>query len=150
MASASISSISSISSQNSSSRVSSIDNNQQLLQQQHSLTQQHNHQHDVIRICVLLFDNYQRLCLSSSLPSTTLAHIDHSIPHIQLSRQSAKESILPGLVTLKDIFQNKIIFSSSNHSSSGQSNEFLQSIDSMIQKIESMQFESPNMNSTTT
>lgn len=103
---------------------------------------QGNHQQDVIRICVLLFDNYKRLCLSSS--TLLVQQADKNIYQIQLSRQSAKESILPGLITLKDIFQNKII------SHQNTANELLQQIETMIQKIETMQLESPNLASTLT
>ena len=82
---------------------------------------QPNHQQDVIKICVLLFDNYQKLCMP---PSNT--------DEINLSRQSARESILPGLVILKDIFHNKIIQISNQ-------NEFLSAIETMINKIEYVQ-----------
>lgn len=104
--------------------------------------QQHNHQQDVMKICVLLFDIYQKLCLTTSLYHQT----NEEPSPIQLSRQSTKESILPGLTTLKDIFQNKVI----QASSSQHHNDFLNTIDSMMHRVESMQFDSssPSVNTT--
>jgi hypothetical protein len=102
---------------------------------------QQNHQQDVIKICVLLFDNYQKLCISS-FGTDDSSHSNQLYP-IHLSRQSAKESILPGLLILKDIFHNKIIQNNTHHQ-----NEFLLAIENMIYKIEHMQSESPNTNTT--
>lgn len=81
----------------------------------------HSQQHDIIKICVLLFDTYKSMCFLS-------AEDKNSQP---LSRQSTKESLLPGLTCLKEIFHDSIII----HSGSSSHNDYVKSLDAMIQKI---------------
>lgn len=106
-----------------------------------------NHQQDVIKICVLLFDNYQKLCWPNSNESA--AEVTASV---SLSRQSVKESIVPGLQILKDIFQNKIITgpgSASSHSLSvTHQNDYHATIETMIHRLENTISDSPNTNVT--
>ena len=116
----------------SNSSSSSVGSNRESLQQ-------HNQQLDVQRICALVFSIYQKLCL------TSIENGQQS--NISISRQSIKESMIPGLLNLKDIFQNNIIPSSysNNH------NEFISQLDHMMNRLENSHFTkestpSPNTN----
>lgn len=107
----------SLSSSSSCSSISSIKENQFQLQQ--------NQQQDLIKICVLLFDTYQKICLTS----------DDNPKPISISRQSIQESLLPGLSCLREIFHNHIIL----NSTTSNSNDYVLLLDTMIHKIENMQ-----------
>ena len=56
---------------------------------------------------------------------------------LYISRQSLQESLLPGLVCLKEIFQNNIISSGTGSSPSVQ-NEYVQQLGDIIATIEKM------------
>lgn len=105
---ASFTSISSLSSSYSNNSTSSKENQQ-------------NHQNDLLKICVLLFDIYQKLFSTNS---------ENKIVHI--SRQSVQESLLPGLNCLKDIFLHNIINSNSH-------NEYVQQLDNLMHKTDLLQ-----------
>ena len=97
---------------------------------QSSTTKMNDHQHhqqDVLKICILLYDTYKKLCTTQD---------DSNIVYI--SRQSLQESLLPGLVCLKEIFQNNVISPTS-------SNEFVSQLESIISKIEKMQISSTSI-----
>lgn len=87
---------------------------------------QHN---DLLKICVLLYDTYVKLCTInvSESPGQT---------PIQISRQSIHESLLPGLNCLREIMVDNITVPSSSSSSS---NEFLQRLEQIITKIDMLQ-----------
>ena len=90
---------------------------------------QHSHQHhqqDVLKICVLLFDTYKKLCTPNIENKT-----------ISISRQSIQESLLPGLACLKEIFQNNVMTLS--HNSPSSSNEFALQIEGIMSKVEQLQ-----------
>jgi hypothetical protein len=89
-----------------------------LLQHQQSIQQQ-----DIQIICALVFNIYQKLCLSTSN--------DTSITFI--SRQSIKESLIPGLINLREIFQHHII---QNISNGNHQNEFVAQLDLIMNKLE--------------
>lgn len=94
---------------------------------QSSTTKMNDHQHhqqDVLKICVLLFDTYKKLCTSQD---------DSNI--VFISRQSLQESLLPGLVCLKEIFHNNILSPISP-------NDFALQLENIISKIEKMQISS--------
>lgn len=93
----------------------------------------HNQQNDIIKICVLLFDTYKSMCFLSTKDQNSQS----------VSRQSTRESLLPGLSCLKEIFQDSIII----HSGSSGQNDYVKSLDAMIHKIESDMYESSNENS---
>ena len=79
--------------------------------------QQH-HQQDLLKICVLLFDIYQKIFSTNS---------ENKLLYI--SRQSVQESLLPGLHCTRDIFLNNIINSNVH-------NEYVQQLDQFIYKSE--------------
>ncbi len=81
-----------------------------------------NHQQDVIKISVLIYDTYQRLCTTHDINKV-----------LYISRQSLQESLLPGLMCLREIFQNNVISSGPGH------NEYVQQLDAIISSIERMQ-----------
>ncbi len=88
-----------------------------------SLQQQQTQQQDIQRICSLVFNIYQKLCLTNSA--------ENNLPqNISISRQSIKESLIPGLLNLRDIFQNNIIQNSNNQ------NEFVTQLDFIINRLE--------------
>lgn len=76
-----------------------------------------NHQQDVQKICVLLYENYCKLVSSAS---------SEAVCPFLLSRQSIQESLIPGLNSLKDIFQTRII--------NAHSNEFVHQLEKIIWK----------------
>ena len=84
----------------------------------HHHNQQPNHQQDILKICVLLFDTYQKISKNNENKQ------------VHISRQSIQESLLPGLNCLKDIFLNNVI--STN-------NEYVQQLDQLIHKMEQTQ-----------
>ncbi|RNA19957.1 hypothetical protein BpHYR1_051497, partial [Brachionus plicatilis] len=90
-------------------------------------------QYDIIKICVLLFDTYKSMCFLSGEDK-------NSQP---ISRQSARESLLPGLSCLKEIFHDSIII----HSGSSGQNDYVKSLDAMIHKIEAEMNENSSENS---
>lgn len=95
---------------------------------------QQGQQQDLIKICVLLFDTYQKLCMSSS--------DDVNQKPIYISRQSIQESLLPGLSCLRDLFYNSIIINASSVSPgsiSNTQNDYVALLDSMIYKLEHIQ-----------
>jgi hypothetical protein len=108
-----------------------------------------NQQQDLARICVLLFDIYQKMCLPQ--PHDQLVNI-------YISRQSIQESLLPGLSCLFEIFHNKIImptgFASNNSLSTltNHNNEFSAQIDRIAARVEKMMATdaSPNLAVTST
>ena len=79
--------------------------------------QQH-HQQDLLKICVLLFDIYQKLFSTNAENKLVF-----------ISRQSVQESLLPGLHCIRDIFLNNIINSNVH-------NEHVQLLDQLIYKSE--------------
>lgn len=93
----------------------------------------HNQQNDIIKICVLLFETYKSMCFLS-------LDDQNSQP---VSRQSTRESLLPGLSCLKGIFHDSIII----HSGSSGQNEYVKSLNAMIHKIESDMNDISNENS---
>ncbi len=81
-----------------------------------------NHQQDIIKISVLIYDTYQKLCTTQDINKV-----------LYISRQSLQESLLPGLFCLRDIFQDHIISSISGK------NEYVQHLDTVISTVERMQ-----------
>jgi hypothetical protein len=90
------------------------------------------HQQDIQYMSILLFDTYRTLCINLS-----------SMKNKSISNQSIKESILPGLNCLKDIFENKVSSSSDN----GGVNEFCQQLDIIIKAIQKNEDDSSVNNS---
>lgn len=83
-----------------------------------------NHQQDLIKICALLYDTYRKLVANESQT-------------LYISRQSLQESLLPGLVCLRDIFQNNVI-----NLASSSPNEYVLQLDQIISTIEKLQHQS--------
>ena len=100
----------------SNSSSSSFNSNRENLQQQQT------QQQDIQRICALVFNIYQKLCLTSNENNLQ--------QNISISRQSIKESLIPGLLNLRDIFQNNII-----HNSNSQ-NEYVTQLDFIMNRLE--------------
>lgn len=89
-----------------------------------SLQQQQTQQQDIQKICALVFNIYQKLCLTTTGNEANLQQ------NISISRQSIKESFIPGLLNLRDIFQNNIIHSNNNQ------NEYVTQLDFIINRLE--------------
>lgn len=87
------------------------------------LNEHQHYQQDVVKICALLYDIYQRLCTNTKDENKTL----------YISRQSLQESLLPGLLCLKEVFQNHVI----SISSTGP-NEYVLQLERIITIIEKM------------
>lgn len=87
------------------------------------------HYSDLLKLCVLLFDIYQKLFSTNA---------ENKLVHI--SRQSVQESLLPGLNCLKDIFLHSVINSNAH-------NEYVQQIDQLIYKTELIQQNTTNSSS---
>ena len=83
-----------------------------------------NHQQDLIKICTLLYDTYRKL-------------VANETETLYISRQSLQESLLPGLVCLRDIFQNNVI-----NLASSTPNEYVLQLDQVISTIEKLQHQS--------
>jgi hypothetical protein len=90
--------------------------------------QQQNHQLDVQKICLLLFDAYMKLY-------STIDNDNEHLSEVLISRQSIQESLLPGLSYLNDIFLNNVIISSSQQNTQ---NEFSIKLEGMQHKLESL------------
>jgi hypothetical protein len=94
-----------------------------------------NQQQDLAKICILLFDIYQKICPSQE-------------NILSISKQSIQESLLPGLNHLNEIFHHKIIQNSSISLTSSSihsiatltnQNEFSTQLDKLIFKVEHYQ-----------
>ena len=103
----------------SSASSSSFNSNRENLIQQSQLQ-------DIQKICALVFNIYQKLCLPNA---------NENAQNISISRQSIKESLIPGLINLKDIFQNNIIHSGSLNSQ----NEYVLQLEQIMNRIEHAQ-----------
>jgi hypothetical protein len=125
---ATITSLSSTSSPSTSSHMLASSSATSLSKENQHHTHPHHHQQDVLKICVLLFDTYLKLCTTTANESSKIVYI---------SRQSIQESLLPGLICLKEIFENNVI-ASSTATSSSITNDYAIQLELIINKVEQM------------